>query len=527
MLIRGRVYSPGSVNASAMLVADGIVAWVGDDASALTMSFDEQVDLQGALVLPAFVDGHFHTTDTGRALTELSVGDATSVTEVLDAVRRQADTTRGRPILGTGWDESDWPEQRPPTATELDRASYGGLVYLSRTDAHSAVASSSLMAAAAGLTALSGYHPSGLLTKDAHHAVRSVALATVTGGRRRELQRAALQHAAAQGIVAIHEMAGPDISSADDLHDLLELAGSEALPQVFGFWGELNGLKTAVELGAVCVGGDLFCDGSLGSHTAALHEPYADRDDAGFLRFELGELIEHITSCSSAGMLAGFHAIGDAAIDQVVDAMVAAQEQLPSAQVSGAGHRLEHAELATDVQRIAAAGLTASVQPAFDATWGGADGMYERRLGDTRAARMNPFASLAAAGVPLVFGSDSPVTAVDPWAAIRAAVHPSNPRHALSPRAAFTAHTRGGWRSVRADGSGAGVLRPGSPATYAVFSAGSLAVDAPADDRVAHWSTDERAAVPGLPDLAPGAELPRCLRTVLDGREIFDAGQLN
>jgi predicted amidohydrolase YtcJ len=104
-------------------------------------------------------------------------------------------------------------------------------------------------------------------------------------------------------------------------------------------------------------------------------------------------------------------------------------------------------------------------------------------------------------------------------------MYPSNPRHALSARAAFGAHTRGGWRAARADGDGAGVLAPGSPATYAVFDAGSIGVDAP-DERVSRWSTDERAAVPGLPDLAPGQPLPRCLRTVLRGQQIFDAGDL-
>jgi hypothetical protein len=68
-------------------------------------------------------------------------------------------------------------------------------------------------------------------------------------------------------------------------------------------------------------------------------------------------------------------------------------------------------------------------------------------------------------------------------------------------------------------------LAPGAPATYAIFSAGTLGVDSP-DERVSRWSTDERAGTPGLPDLAPGTELPRCLRTVLRGREIFDSGDL-
>ena len=151
--------------------------------------------------------------------------------------------------------------------------------------------------------------------------------------------------------------------------------------------------------------------------------------------------------------------------------------------------------------------------------------MYAQRLGAERAGRLNPLAALAAAGAPLAFGADSPVTPVDPWGAVRAAVHPTNPAHALSPRAALAAHTRGGWRAARADQDASGVLAPGAPASYAVFAAGPTGPSDPGGpaDGGQRWSADERA---GLPDLVPGGELPRCLRTVVRGRQIFDSGEL-
>jgi predicted amidohydrolase YtcJ len=297
-------------------------------------------------------------------------------------------------------------------------------------------------------------------------------------------------------------MAGPAISSADDLAALLALAGEEPLPQVIGYWGELFGVDTARELGAVGAGGDLFCDGSLGSHTAALHEPYADLPaGSGALRFDTQDLAEHIVRCTSAGLQAGFHAIGDAAVDQVLDAAELAGERLGRS--GGAGHRIEHAELVRDPRRLAASGLLASMQPAFDAAWGGPAGMYAVRLGVARALDLNRFSELAAAGVPLAFGSDAPVTPLRPWAAVRAAAYPSEPGAAISARSAFAAHTRAGWRAAGRDG---GVLAPGAAATFAVWLAGELGVVAP-DERVARWSTDPRAAVPGLPDVAPGREL--------------------
>jgi predicted amidohydrolase YtcJ len=158
------------------------------------------------------------------------------------------------------------------------------------------------------------------------------------------------------------------------------------------------------------------------------------------------------------------------------------------------------------------------VQPVFDALWGGTDGMYAQRLGVDRALTLNPFAAMAAAGVALALGSDSPVTPLGPWEAVRAAAFHHVPEQRLSVRAAFTAHTRGGWRAARRDD--AGVLAPGAPATYAVWRAEDLVVQA-ADERVSAWSTDPRSGVPGLPDLSPGIPAPACEATVVRGVPVF------
>jgi hypothetical protein len=139
--------------------------------------------------------------------------------------------------------------------------------------------------------------------------------------------------------------------------------------------------------------------------------------------------------------------------------------------------------------------------------------MYEARLGD-RAAALNPLAAFAAAGLPMAFGSDSPVTPLDPWGAVAAAVHHTNPDLGLSARAAFTAHTRGGWRAAGDDEGG--VLVPGAPATIAVWAAEPLRVVAP-DTRIQAWSTDARSGVQGLPDVTPGGPRPACLLTMVDG----------
>jgi hypothetical protein len=516
----GRVRSPADPFATALLVTDGTVAWIGQEGAADTLGADETVDLQDAWVAPAFVDAHVHTTSTGLALTGLDLSDTTSLAQALDLVAAHARRARGGVLLGTGWDDTRWPERRPPTSAELDRASFGGVVYLARTDVHSAVASSALLAACPEARTLPGFGPDGQVRTDAHHAVRRTALAAVTPTQRRAAQRAALDRAASLGIACVHECGGPDISGEDDFRELLAL--DHGVERV-GYWGELDGVARAQELGAQGAAGDLFVDGSLGSRTACLHTSYADAaGQTGHAYLSADQVARHVTDTTRAGLQAGFHAIGDAAIQAVCDGLDQAAAQVGESALRAARHRIEHVELVTpeQVAVLARYGVTASVQPAFDRLWGGPDGMYAQRLGTDRALAMNPLAALAAAGVPLAFGSDSPVTHLDPWGTVRAAVRHRTPGAGLSARAAFSAHTRGGRRAARRDDEGE--LVPGTPATFAVWQvAGELVVQTP-DDRVAGWSTDPRSAVSGLPDL-DGPD-PVCLRTVVRGRTVHAAG---
>jgi predicted amidohydrolase YtcJ len=517
LLRRGEVHSPADPFATAMVVQAGQVAWVGSEgaADAFADGVDEVVDLDGALVTPAFTDAHVHTTSTGLALTGLDLSDAPSLEAALGLVRSFAAGRPGdRVLLGHGWDSSRWPGGRPPTRAELDEATGGRALYLSRIDVHSAVVTTALLDLVPDHGGVDGP-----LTGDAHHAVRAAAFAAVTPEQRARAQRAALDRAAALGIGSVHECGGPEISSEADFTGLLRLAAEEPSPRVVGYWAEQD-VEKARELGAAGAAGDLFVDGALGSHTACLHQPYADAGHTGAAYLDAAAVAAHVVACTEAGLQAGFHAIGDAAVTTVVDGVRAAAEKVGLARVRAARHRVEHAEMLTPqaIAAFAELGLTASVQPAFDALWGGEDGMYARRLGAGRARSLNPFAALLRAGVPLAFGSDSPVTPLDPWGTVRAAAFHRTPEHRVSVRAAFTAHTRGGWRAVGRDD--AGVLVPGAPADYAVWRTDELVVQAP-DDRVARWSTDPRSGTPGLPDLSPGRDLPVCLRTVVGGRTVF------
>jgi predicted amidohydrolase YtcJ len=502
----GHIYSGADPRATALLVTDATVSWLGADADA--PAADTTVDLDGALVTPAFVDAHVHATDTGVMLGGLDLSTARSATQVLDAVATFVVGAAGDSlVLGHGWDESTWTDQRLPTAAELDRAAGGRAVYLAQASVHSALCSTALIAAASPqVQATPGYDESGWLRRDAHHVVRGLALGSLSAAQRREAQRTALQRAASLGIAAVHECGGPGTSDEGDFTGALALGGvHNGLPEVYGFWGELMSAAKARELGATGAGGDLYADGALGSRTAHLRAPYLDDPDGGCGHgyVTTDQVAEHLVDCTRHGLQGGFHAIGDQALTTVLAGFRAASTVVGVDALRLARHRIEHVEIVDKaiIAGLVEFGVVASMQPAFDRLWGGEHQMYAQRLGVARSLESNPMGAMHGVGVVLAFGSDSPVTPLDPWGSVRAAMHHFNPAYRMGDRAAFAAHTRGGWRAVRRDSEG--TLVPGAPATLAV------------------WSTPDGLGRNGLPTL-DGA-LPVCQRTVLRGTPIYEA----
>ena len=531
LLIGGRIYSPTHPDATAMAVRGDVVAWLGSDQVGRAQFPDARVvDLDGAFVAPAFVDSHVHLTATGLTRLGLDLRGATSKAHCLQLVADYVATAVGGGhdvIWGHGWDDSGWPDASAPTVAELDAAVGSRPAYLTRIDAHSALASSALRDRVPELAGAAGFDAAGPLSAEAHHLVRAQARALLRPAQRDEARRSALDAFAAAGVVAVHECAGPNIGGLDDWREVQAIRHGV---EVTGYWGEAvtsaDEARALIETtGAHGLAGDLFVDGALGSRTAWLHEPYHDAPDTcgnGYLSEDA--LTAHLSACTEARVTAGFHVIGDRAVSAAVHAFARVAEAHGVAAVARCGHRLEHLEMVTPEQATALGGwgVIGSVQPGFDARWGGPAGMYAQRLGVARAEQLNPFALLASQGVPLAFGSDAPVTCIDPWGTVRAATAHHTPGSSISPRAAFAAATRGGWRAAGVRDGVTGTLAPGAVASYAVWEVGELAVAAPAD-AVQRWSTEPGSRVPGLPRLGAGEEPPRCLQTVHRGTVIFGA----
>ncbi|MGB7448143.1 MAG: amidohydrolase family protein [Ornithinimicrobium sp.] len=535
LLHRARIYAgaapgatPDAGPSEAMLTEADRVVWIGPQQRTRQVlreldpsAGDQVVDADGALVTPAFCDAHVHLTMTGQGLDGIDLSTTASISEALRFIESAARHTRGRPIYAHSWDETRWVERRALTATELDRASYGGVVYAPRIDAHSASVSSA-MAAVARVHGLDGWDGSGLVTRDAFATVTGAFTAGMTPADREHYLDLALRAAAEQGIALVHETGAAHLTSFDDIHHVLEAGTRAGRPHTVAYWGELvHDSERAAELhrhlGVIGLAGDLCADGSFGSRTAHLREPYLDdtgapSGDYGYGYLDAAAIRDHVVACTRAGLQAGTHVIGDAALGAVTEGLRAAAEIVGREAIRAAGHRLEHVELAdaASLDVLSDLGVWVSAQPAFDAVWGGVDGMYAARLGRERALSVLPLRSMVRAGARLAFGSDSPVTPFDPWGGVRAAVTHHCADERLSVTEAFAAHTRAGYAMGGVDG---GLLRPGGAATYVIWD-GPPGLDS---------ETSMSSEPSGLPRFEHAhAPLPIARRTVIDGLTAFD-----
>ncbi len=474
--------------AVALLVRGSRVVWVGDDVTQAP-EHQDHIDLTGCVVGPAFVDAHAHLTPTGLARTGLDLADIASGAELLHAVSAFAAHHAGRVIWGHGLDPHDYPDALPdPDA--LAEVADGRTVYLAHVDGHACLVdrrtlASAPLSRAEGIERDAYGNPTGMLRREANHIVRRWAVGAMDASTLASARDAAARHAASLGIGSVHEMGGPDLMGLDDFDAWVHGAWPiEVVP----YWGELD-VDVPLSRDLRHVGGDLYLDGSLGAHTAALCTPYADRPStSGHLEIDDATLTSWYVEAALGGLQTGVHAMGDAALRQVVRCWHAARQRLDEL---GAGdvvrrgrHRVEHAEVLPPdlLDDVAELGLIVSCQPTVEARWGGPGGMYERRLGPERTAWVAPLRALADRGVGIAFGSDANVLPMDPWATIRSAEHRAHPEHAVSRLEAVSMSTLGGRHAARQERY-VGVVRAGMRADLAVFEGDPYAAADPRGTR--------------------------------------------
>lgn len=431
---RVRTLDPTAALAQAVAVAAGTVVAVGERADVLRWRGPrtEVVEAPGACLLPGFHDAHVHLGHHGMALTSVALHDAPDLATALERVAEQVRRTpAGRWITGAGFALDRWGVSGLE-ASWLDAVSPQHPVLLRSQDHHAGWANSAALTAA-GIDAATPDPAHGRIVRDGtgaatgyllEHAVDLVARAAPPAEveRWREAVRAAGVDLASRGITTVHHMAYEPPSAWRAIADLASgpdypLRVWACIPHADVEHAAAIGLAGGQGGARFWVGGaKFFADGALGSRTARMLEPYAD-GGVGMEVEPAGTLAERFRAVAAAGFAPVTHAIGDAAVRSVLDALEASADVWRPA---GLLPRIEHVQHAhpDDVARLGRLGVVASMQPihlTFDAA------SIRRALPD-RLDRAFAFRSLAAAGALLAFGSDTPVAPPDVFTGLRAAV---------------------------------------------------------------------------------------------------------
>jgi predicted amidohydrolase YtcJ len=426
----------------------------------------QRVDLGGAVILPALADCHVHLAGSGYLSGTRDLSRVRSNRGLQEAVERLP--VDGGIVVGGRYDDALWPDGAAD-ATALERFHSDRIAMLTRIDSHSSIVNArtlqwlELPDDVEGIERSDAGVPTGRLTRDANWRAQARFAERMPLEVRRAAERRAVDLALSRGVAHLHaQLVG---FARDDY--AAEVAAMRALPaNVHSKICEPDP-ELARSFGLPYVGGDVFLDGSIGSGTAAMSAPYCG-GGSGALRFDDDGLFEYFASSERLGIAAGVHAIGDAAIDQAMRVWRRVLDDRPSD--NGSRHFIEHFELASDehIETCARLGIALSMQPQFDAAWGGADELYERRLGVERTRSMNALARIERAGGMLCGGSDSPVCELDPFAGMQSAVDHHQSSERLSRHAALAMYTVNAARFGYAEGV-TGDVRAGLNADFVVL----------------------------------------------------------
>ncbi|HEX6930872.1 MAG TPA: amidohydrolase [Streptosporangiaceae bacterium] len=500
-----RFLPPGSV----VRVRGGSVTAV--EAGGEPLRGAEPVDLAGGTLFPGFIDAHVHPVFAGDRMCRCNLAGSTSAAEYADIIAAYA---RAHPdaewITGGGWSMEAFPGG-VPAKDLLDSVTGGRPAFLPNRDGHGAWVNSRALAIA-GIDASTPDPPDGRIERDAsgqpvgmlqegaQHLVSRLIPATTTDDWYAGLL-AGQEYLLSLGITGWQDaIVGSHPGLPDPIDAYLRAADAGTLKaNVVGamWWERDRGIEQVAELVARrrasqagrfrATSVKMMLDGVAENHTAAMLEPYLDghgcaTETSGLDFIDPDELPRYVTALDREGFQVHFHALGDRAVRNALDAIAAARAANGD---SGLRHHLAHLQVVhpDDIPRFAALSATANIQPLWATHEPQMDELTIPFLGERRSGWQYPFGALLAAGAPMCAGSDWSVSSPDPLAGAhvavnrsapaepgRSATEPFLPEQALSKEAIFAAYTAG---SARVNGleNMTGTIAPGLDADFAVVDA--------------------------------------------------------
>ena len=440
--------------AEAVLVRDDKIAEVGTNKEILASAPNaEKIDAQGALLLPGFNDSHLHLHDFGRNLHRIDAHGVTSIDELVERGRELIDRMKppkGSVVVGSGWNQDLFTgDKRLPNRHDMDRISAEHAVIVSRVCGHS-LCCNTLAMKMAGITPNSRYATSGQIELDengeplgifgegmALYKIRTI-VPPYDQEQIEEQLLYAMRHALANGLTSVGSMDvfEDNYQSVVDTyiklfteHDLYLRVNLQCTIQKDDVFNEFirRGWFTRSSMGHsyLTMGASkLFADGSLGSRTAFMREPYHDDPSTrGFQAHSQEEMDALVRKNHENGFQVIVHAIGDAAIDEVITAF---EKVIGNSATSGRNNDLRHGIVhcqITDLpllQRMAHNNILAFMQPIFLT-----HDLYviENRVGKELAATSYALAAMKRLGIKTAYGTDSPVESMNPIECIDCAVN--------------------------------------------------------------------------------------------------------
>lgn len=409
---------------------DGLVTYMGTDEPFA----DDEIDLDGGWLMPAFVDCHCHIMPSGFELMRLNLSSCETREEVLTAARdAAAKLPENAWLLAMHYDQNRFQDGRHITAAEIDTYISDRPVILRHSSGHACVVNSPAMRAA-GITESSVDPRGGELGRDAG-VPNGVLLENAMELAYRAVPKQSKEEMADAIVAAAQSMSAFGITSAADmmtgyqgLDDELwayKAAAERGAPlrmRLYVQWSEVfknkttlaeiaDALKPIPESLVAVRGVKLFADGAIGAGTAAMHEEYLTGGN-GRLIYPPEELQRRISMADDAGYPVAIHSIGDRCTDLVLDCFERTADATK--------HRIEHVMVLSDAQiaRIKSVGCNVTLQPEFLHHFAQT---YKRNLGEDRYSKLKRTKSLDDAGVSIGFSSDRPIVPGNPWIGIRVA----------------------------------------------------------------------------------------------------------